>query len=131
MAHKIPRLESLAARERQLVETVYRLNEAAVSDVLRHLSDPPSYSAVRAMLNSLVQKGFLEYRQEKTKFLYRPAMAKDAARKSVLKNLIDTFFAGKPTEAVAALLDVAAEDLSDSDYRDLKNMIENARKGGR
>ncbi len=131
MAQGQPRLESLAARERQIVETVYRLEEASVTKVLENLPDPPTYSAVRAILNVLVQKGFLEYRREKTKYLYRPVVTKDAAQKSVLRNLIDTFFAGKPTEAVAALLDVAAADLSDSDYRDIKNLIETARKGGR
>ncbi len=126
-----PRLESLAPRERQIVETVYRLDEASVGEVLDALPDPLSYSAVRAMLNTLVQKGFLEYRREKTRYLYRPVVAKNAAQRSVLRNLLETFFAGQAAEAVAALLDVAAPDLSDEDYREMEQMIRNAQQAGK
>ncbi len=131
MPQQTPRLESLAARERQVVEAVYKLNEASVNDVLANIPDPPSYSAIRAMLNMLVQKGHLNYRCVKNKYFYRPVVGKESAQKSVIRNMLDTFFAGKPTEAVAALLDVAAADLAEDDYRDLKKMIETARKGGR
>lgn len=131
MTKNMPGLESLAARERQIVEIVYRLGEAGVSDVLAEIPSPPSYSAVRAMLNVLVKKKFLEYRREKTKYLYRPAIAKSDAGKSVMRHLLDTFFGGNPTEAVAALLDVAVDDLDESDFRDLKKLIETARKEGR
>ncbi len=126
-----PRLETLAPRERQIVEAVYRLGEAAVGEVLAALADPPSYSAVRAILNILVQKGFLEYRREKTKYLYRAVLEKDTARKSMLRNLLQNFFSGNATEAVAALLDVAAEDLTAKDYKDLEKMIDQARKENR
>lgn len=131
MVHHQPRLESLGARERQVAEIVYRLGEAGVNEVLAEISDPPSYSAVRAILNVLVQKGFLDYRREKVKYFYYPIVAKDDASRSALRNLLDTFFAGKPTNVVAALLDVAAEDMEDEDFRDLKKMIDKARKGGR
>ncbi len=126
-----PRLETLAPRERQIVEAVYRLGEAAVGEVLAALADPPSYSAVRAILNILVQKGFLEYRREKTKYLYRAVLEKETARKSMLRNLLQNFFSGNATEAVAALLDVAAEDLTAKDYKDLEKMIDQARKENR
>ncbi len=123
-------MENLGWRERQLVETVYRLEEASVTDILKEIPNPPTYSAVRAMLNMLVQKGYLEHRQEKVRYLYRPVVAKETARKSVLKNLLDTFFGGSPTEVVSALLDVAAEDLTESDYKKLKQLIRQSGKRG-
>ena len=128
MSNPLPRLETLAPRERQTVETVLRLGEASVGDVLAAIPAPPTYNGIRAIMNVLVQKGFLEYRREKTKYLYKAVIEKDSTRISMLKNLLENFFAGKPSEVVAALLDVAAENLKEKDYRELKLMIENARK---
>lgn len=125
------KLEKLAPRERQVVETVCRLEEAAVGEVLAAMEKPPSYSAVRAMLTTLVQKGYLTYRREKTKYLYRPAFSKDTAQKSVLRNLLDNFFAGNPAKAVAALLDLAGNEMDENDYAQLKQLIEQARKENR
>jgi predicted transcriptional regulator len=128
MSDSVPRLETLAPRERQIVETGLQLGEASVGDVLAAIPKPPTYSGVRAILNVLVQKGFLEYRREKTKYLYKAAIEKDTTRVSMLKNLLENFFAGNPTDVIAALLDVTAERLKEKDYRELKQMIENARK---
>ena len=124
-------LEKLAARERQVVEAVYRLEEATAAEVLDALDDPPSYSAVRALLSTLVQKGVLDYRNVKNKYLYRPVLPKDSAQKSMLSNLLENFFAGNPKKAVAALLDVAGDKMSDADYSELKQLIEKARKENR
>jgi predicted transcriptional regulator len=127
MSNSVPRLETLAPRERQIVETVLRLGEVSVSDVLAVIPNPPTYNGVRAIMNVLVQKGFLEYRREKTKYLYKTVIEKDATRVSMLKNLLENFFAGNPADVVAALLDVTAEKLKEKDYCELKQMIENAR----
>jgi predicted transcriptional regulator len=124
-------IERLATRERQIVEAIYRLDEATVGDVLDAIDDPPSYSAVRAILATLVQKGVIEYRNVKNKYLYRPVLPKDSAQKSMLRNLLENFFAGNPTKAVAALLDVAGNDMNDDDYKELKKLIEKARKENR
>jgi predicted transcriptional regulator len=128
MAKQKINLEKLAARERQIVETIYRLEEATVGEVLAAIDDPPSYSAVRAILATLVQKGVIEYRNVKNKYLYRPLLPKDSAQKSMLRNLLENFFAGNPTKAVAALLDVAGSKMSDGDYAELTKLIEKARK---
>ena len=128
MPDSLPRLETLAPRERQVVETVLRQGEASVGDVLAAIPNPPTYSGVRAILNVLVQKGFLDYRREKTKYLYKAVIEKDSTRALMLKNLLENFFAGNPAEVVAALLDVSAENLKDKDYCELKLMIDNARK---
>ena len=124
-------LERLAARERQIIEAIYRLEEATVGEVLDAIDNPPSYSAVRAILATLVQKGVIEYRNVKNKYLYRPVLPKDSAQKSMLRNLLENFFAGSPTKAVAALLDVAGNEMSDADYSELKKLVEKARKESR
>jgi len=124
-------LDKLAARERQIIEAIYRLEEATVGEVLDAIDNPPSYSAVRAILSTLVQKGVIEFRNVKNKYLYRPVLPKDSAQKSMLRNLLENFFAGSPTKAVAALLDVAGNEMSDADYSELKKLVEKARKESR
>jgi len=120
------KFEQLGARERQIVEAVYRLEEGSVSDVLAKLADPPSYSAVRAMLNILVEKGYLDYRLVKNKYLYRPAGKKKAAQKTMLRNVLDNFFGGQTTEAVAALLEGAK--LDEAEHRRLQELLDSAKR---
>jgi len=119
---------NVGKRERQIVEAVYRLGEASVADVRGQLSDPPSYSAVRAMLGLLVEKGLLKFRQQGKRYLYRPAMPHDKASKSALRNVLSTFFAGNPSDAMAALLDVSARNLTDDDLVRMKQLIEQAQR---
>jgi predicted transcriptional regulator len=120
----------LGKRERQLVEALYRLEEASVARVRAELAAPPSYSAVRAMLNMLVQKGVLITRHEGKRYLYRPVPSKHKVRRSVLKNLVATFFGSVPVDAVAALLDGSAGKLSAEDLRRVRGMIERVERGG-
>lgn len=128
MAKKSP---ALGHRERQLVETVYRLGEASVGDVLGELQDPPSYSTVRAMLGSLVDKGALRFRRDGKRYLYRPAVAAEIAGSSALQNLLATFFDGRASSAVAALLDASGDELSDDELREIKRLVEDRRKQNR
>ena len=123
------KLESLPPRERQVLDTIYKLSEGSVSEVLDAMENPPGYSAVRTMLNVLVQKGFLDYRREKTRYIYMPLLSEKKAHQSVFRNLLDTFFPGKPTAAVAALLDAAGE-LSEEDYREMEHLIKAHRASG-
>jgi len=118
----------LGKRERQIVEAVYRLGEGSVSDVLKALIDPPSYSAVRAMLGLLVEKGALKFRQEGKRYLYRPAVPKEKVGQSALRNVLSTFFAGDPLDVMAALLDVSAKRLTDDDLQRMQQLIEQARQ---
>ena len=124
--HFMSNFDHLGARERQIVETVYRIEEGSVRDVMTAMSDPPSYSAIRAMLNILVEKGYLNYRLVKNKYLYRPAGQKKAAQKTVLRNALDNFFGGQKTEAVAVLLDGAK--LDDAEYHKLRQLIDGAKR---
>lgn len=128
---KPDQLATLAARERQIVEAVYRLGEAGVSEVLTAIDNPPTYSAIRAMMNSLVQKNVLKFRREKTKYLYSPVVEVDSAQRSVMRNMLGNFFGGNPAKAVAAILDVASDRLTEDDCSEIRQLIDNARKEGR
>ena len=116
----------LGKRERQLVETVYRLGEASVSAVRAELPDPPGYSAVRAMLGTLVEKKSLKVRRDGKRYLYRPALPKERARLSALRSLLNTFFGGEPADAMAALMEVSAKTLTDDDLKQMRQLIEQA-----
>lgn len=117
----------LGKRERQLTEAVYRLGEAAVADVLAELSDPPSYSAVRAMLGMLVRKKVLKLRRDGKRYLYRPATPVEQASRSALAGVLHTFFGGQPAKAMAALLDVS-DNLTLDDLKRMKQLIDEARQ---
>jgi BlaI family transcriptional regulator, penicillinase repressor len=121
-------LMDLATRQQQIVEAVYRLEEATVADVVAALVDPPSYSAVRAVLNSLVNKGVLTYRHEGKRYLYRARDPKEKVQKSALRRVVGTLFAGRASVALAALLDVAGDDLTDAELDEMRRLIDKARK---
>ena len=118
----------LGRRERQIVETVTRLGEASVADVRLNLADPPSYSAVRSMLGLLVEKNWLKYRRDGRKYLYRPAASRRKNQQAAIMKLVHTFFAGSTSDAVAALIDSSASDLSDEKLKDIKQLIDQAIK---
>ena len=119
----------LSRRERQIMDVIYRLGRAAVADVLERLPDPPSYSAVRAMLRILEEKGHLRHEQDGPRYLYSPTVPRETAKESALKNLLRTFFGGSTEAAVAALLDMKGEDLSDAEMERISHLIDDARKG--
>jgi predicted transcriptional regulator len=121
---------SLSRRERQIMDIVYEMKEVSALQVLERLPSPPSYSAVRALLRVLEQKGHLVHRQDGPRYVYTPRLPKDKARKSALSHLKRTFFDGSTENVVATLLDIS-EDLSEEDYRRLTELIEKARTEGR
>ena len=119
----------LGRRERQIMEVVYQLGRATVSEVRARVPDPPTYSAVRGMLRFLEEKGHLRHVQEGVKYVYLPTVAPSKARKSALQRLVRTFFGGSTREAVAALLEDKRLDEDDLDR--LQELIAQARKEGR
>jgi len=125
------RLESipLGARERQIMDILFSMNEASVSEVRERLPDPPSYSAVRTMIRLLESKGLLKHRQQGTKYIYRPTVSKQIASSRALNHLVKTFFGNSPGDAVAALLE--SEQLSHDDLTRIESLIQQARKEGR
>ncbi|CAN5705224.1 MAG: BlaI/MecI/CopY family transcriptional regulator [Gemmatimonadota bacterium] len=130
MPHPSPHLD-LSRRERQIMDVVYRLGRVTTQEVLERLPDPPSYSAVRAMLRILEEKGHLEHEQDGPRYVYLPTVPRDSASESALKHLVRTFFGGSTEAAVAALLDISGEDLSDAELDRLSNLIDKAREQGR
>ncbi len=128
---KNPAPLDLSRRERQIMETVYACGQASVNEVLAALPDPPSYSAVRAILNMLADKGHLRRIKQGKKFLYEPTVPAEKVRRSALRNLLATFFGGSAVQAMAAMIENNAERLSKEDLDRLEQMIREARKGGR
>jgi BlaI family transcriptional regulator, penicillinase repressor len=118
----------LGKRERQIVEAVYQLGEASVAQVRTALVDPPSYSTVRAILNTLVAKSVLLVRPVGKRYLYRPLTSHKSAGRSAIRRLLDTFFDGRPAGAVAALLDVSAAALTADELDQMRRLIDEARK---
>lgn len=124
-------LSSLSRRERQIMDVLFRLGEATAADVMEGLPDPPSYSAVRALLRILEEKGEITHTQDGPRYVYRPTVAPEKASRSALRHVLRTFFDGSAEQAVAALLDEAGDDLSDAELDRLASLIAQARKEGR
>jgi predicted transcriptional regulator len=122
---------SLSRRERQIMDIIYQLKEATVAQVLERLPNPPSYSAVRALLRVLENKGHLCHIQDGPRYVFSPTLSRETARQTALQHLRKTFFNGSTEEIVAALLDISEDALSDEDYHRLLGLIEKARKEGR
>ncbi|HEY7911298.1 MAG TPA: BlaI/MecI/CopY family transcriptional regulator [Blastocatellia bacterium] len=121
----------LSRRERQIMDAVYQLGQATAAEVLDRIPEPPSYSAVRAMLRLLEEKGYLRHKQDGPRYLYLPTVTRDRARRSALKQMLQTFFDGSTEQAVAALLDLSRAKLSEEELDRLSRIIDEARKEGR
>lgn len=118
----------LAPREQQIMDVIYRLGEASVNDVRQHLIDPPTYSSVRTMLGHLERKGLLKRDRSDVTHRYRPVQSPKAASRSALRAVMETFFPKSPVEALAALIDDSADEMSADDLRRLEEAIRRARK---
>jgi BlaI family transcriptional regulator, penicillinase repressor len=121
---------NLSRRERQIMEIVYRKGSATAADVQTELPDAPTYSAVRALLRILEEKGHLRHRQEGPRYVYSATVGRDRARRSALQRVVGTFFAGSVTEAVAALLDLEPGTLDDDELERLSALVAEARQKG-
>jgi predicted transcriptional regulator len=121
----------LSRRERQIMDVVHTQGRATAAEVLAVLPDPPSYSAVRALLRILEQKGHLKHRNEGGRYVYLPRVSRQAASRSALKRVVSTFFAGSVAQTMAALLESADAELGEPELQKLLQMIEQARKEGR
>jgi predicted transcriptional regulator len=128
---KTKALTHLSRRERQIMDVVYRLGRATATDVLSQIPEPPSYSAVRAMLRVLENKGHLRHVLEGKSYVYFPTLARTRASRSALRNMLQTFFDGSTEKAVAALLDLSGAELSDEEFARLSRLIDQARQEGR
>jgi predicted transcriptional regulator len=120
----------LARRERQIMDILFRRGRATAAEVMEELPGDPSYSTVRTQLRVLEEKGHVRHEEDGVRFIYMPAVARHAARKSALRHLVETFFDGSSEKAVAALLGGEGAKLTDEQLDRIADLIARARKDG-
>ena len=121
----------LSRRERQIMDLLYERERASVQEVMEGIADPPSYSAVRAMLRTLEEKGRVTHIEDGRAYIYQPTIRKDTARQGALTHLLKTFFDGSTEKAVAALLDLKGPRLSQAELDRVAVLVDQAKKEGR
>jgi predicted transcriptional regulator len=122
--------EALSRRERQIMDIVYRRGEATAAQILSDLADPPSYSAIRALLRILVDKRHLQHREDGPRYVYSPTLPRQAARARALAQVVNTFFDGSALKAASALLGSSQRKPTKAELDELRALIDAARKRG-
>jgi len=120
----------LSRRERQIMDVLFKHGQATAADIRAAMPDPPSYSAVRAMLRVLEDKGAVRHEQDGPRYVYRPTVPRDTARRSAIDHLVHTFFDDSAGKAAAALLDESATAMTDAELDRLARLIDSVRKAG-
>jgi predicted transcriptional regulator len=129
--HASPELPALSRRERQIMDAVYALGTAAATEVRQSLPTPPSLTAVRTMLTILVEKGHLKFRQEGARFIYEPVVPREQMARTMMDQVLHTFFEGSVELVVANLIDREDSALTDQDFDRLQAIIDAARRQGK
>src|ERR1700747_300743 len=115
---------NLSRRERQIMDILYQKARATAAEIHAALPDAPSYSAVRAKLRVLEEKGHIRHEEEALRYVYIPTLPRDRAKRSALSHMLETFFEGSAEQAVAALLDLSSSKLSGQELDRLARLIE-------
>ena len=123
-------LTKLSRRERQIMDFLYQSGRATAAEVQSGMPEPPSYSAVRAMLRVLEEKGHVRHEQDGPRYVYVPKLARDKAKRSALRHVLRTFFDGSTEQVVAALLDARVGEASEQELDRMAQLIEKARRQG-
>src|SRR6516225_5708023 len=123
--------QQLSRREREIMDILYQRGKSSASEVREAMLDAPSYSAVRALLRILEEKGHIRHQAEGLKYVYLPTIAAEKAKRSAVKHLLETFFKDSPEQVVAALLDVSSTRLTREELDRMAEMIEQAKKEGK
>lgn len=118
----------LTKRERQIMDVLYRLGRATAAEILAELHDSPANSTVRTQLRVLERKGHVRHEEEGLRYIYVPTVPRQSARRSALRHLVDTFFDGSASNAVAALLGGEAARLSDEELARIEALVREARR---
>ena len=124
-------LGGLSRRERQIMEILYQRGKLSASEIREAMDDAPGYSAVRALLRILEDKGHVKHQAEGLRYVYAPTVAREKAKRAAVKHVLDTFFNGSPEQIVAALLDVSSPALTRDELNRMAQMIEKAKKEGK
>ena len=125
---KASTLADLTRRERQVLEAIYREGKCSAAEIRDRIEQPPTYSAVRAVLRVLEEKGLVRHRAEELRYVYLPTVPRDRAVRSALKHVLDSLFGGSLERIMAALLDVSAERLSKGELERVSEMVERAKR---
>lgn len=123
--------EQLSRRERQIMDILYQRGKAPASEIRDAMPDAPSYSAVRSILRILETKGHVTHCAEDLRYVYAPAVNREKAKRSAVRQILDTFFSESPEQMVAALLDVSARRLTREELDRMAVMIEKAKREGK
>ena len=127
----MPEKDTLSRRERQIMDILYSRGSATAAEVQQNIHDAPSYSAVRALLRILEEKGHVKHSYDGPRYVYSPIISRPVAQKSALKQLVKTFFDGSTSNAVAALLDMSSKELSETELERLAEIVEQAKHEGK
>lgn len=119
---------NLSRRERQIMDIVYELAEATAQEVMERLPDPPSYSAVRAMLRKLEEKGHIMHKEVGARYVFYPVIDHEQASRNAISRLVKTFYDGSAAQAVNALLGMSFHDISREELEEIENMIAAAKE---
>ncbi|MGH9145298.1 MAG: BlaI/MecI/CopY family transcriptional regulator [Vicinamibacterales bacterium] len=117
----------LSRRERQIMDILYRDGKATAAEVRSSLPEPPSYSAVRAMLRILEDKGHIRHEEDGPRYVYTPIVTRDKAKRSALRHVLNTFFDGSASQVLAALFEMSPKDLDDKELARLRRLIDAAK----
>lgn len=123
--------DTVGARARSVLEVILRLGEVSGAEIYAALPDVPSYSALRSILRALEEKGLVQHRAKDLKYVYRATVSKAVTSRRVLAGLLDTYFGGRPEQAMKALLDVSRDKAHHIDFDALQRLIDQARREGR
>lgn len=118
---------ALSRRERQIMDILFRLGSASAADVQEALDDPPSYSAVRASLRILEEKGHVRHVTRDRQYVYLPTSDQESAQRAALERIVNVFFGGSPGEAISALIDQTSAEMSEDEFQEIAALIEQAR----
>lgn len=119
--------QKLSRRERQVMDILYSREQATAAEIHEALPDPPTFSATRAVIRTLEDKGHIRHEEQGLRYIYLPVISIDKARKSAVAHLVSTFFNGSPTKLMAELLDRPSRDISDDELASLEALIRKAK----
>jgi len=125
-----PAEHKLSRRERQIMDVLYKRQRASAAEIRESLASPPSYSAVRALLRILEEKGHIRHAEKDLRYVYFPTVSRRRVRRAALRHLVETFFDGSAAQTVATLLDPSTARMSESELDRISELIAKARKGG-
>lgn len=123
--------KQLSRREREIMDIIYERGRASAQEVQEAMDHPPSYSAVRALLRILIEKGHLRHSKEGARYVYRPTKPRRNAAREALNRVLHTFYEGSAVNAVAALLDLSTKNISEEELDRLSQLVDKAKKEGR